>query len=139
MTRCVTAPVSVDSQIHCIKFSLLLVLFKLTRITDHTATLIDNIFFNPNEYVSKSGNMICDLTDDLPNFLVLNTMHWSANDVFRYTRDYSTFSGNDLLQDFEEIEWESVLKENGTSHDFDSFYNITNAISDKHISLKIDK
>ena len=28
-SRCVTAPVSVNSQIHCIKFSLLLVLFKL--------------------------------------------------------------------------------------------------------------
>ena len=107
-----------------------------TRITDHTATLIDNIFFNSNEYVSKSGNIICDLTDHLPNFLVLDTMHWSANDVFRYTHDYSTFSGSDLLQDFEEIEWESVFKENGTSHDFDSFYNITNSIIDNHIPLK---
>ena len=48
-------------------------------------------------------------------------MHWSANDVFRYTRDYSTFSGSDLLQDFEEIERESVFQENGTSHDFDIF------------------
>ena len=28
-SRCVTAPVSVNLQIHCIKFSLLLVLFKL--------------------------------------------------------------------------------------------------------------
>lgn len=46
-----------------------------TRITDHTATLIDNIFFNSNEFFSISGNLVCDLTDHLPNFLFLNLGH----------------------------------------------------------------
>ena len=32
-----------------------------TRITDHTATLIDNIFFNSNEFVSIHVNVVRDL------------------------------------------------------------------------------
>ena len=40
-----------------------------TRITDHSATIIDNIFFNSFEYFTVSGNIIYDLTDHLINFL----------------------------------------------------------------------
>ena len=41
-----------------------------TRITDHSATLIDNIFFNSLEHFTISGNIVYDLTDHLPNFLI---------------------------------------------------------------------
>ena len=37
-----------------------------TRITDHSATLIDNIFFNSLEHNITSGNIVYDLTDHLP-------------------------------------------------------------------------
>ena len=39
-----------------------------TPITHHSATLIDNIFFNSLENHTVSGNLIYDLTDHLPNF-----------------------------------------------------------------------
>lgn len=42
-----------------------------TRITDHTAIVIDN-FFNSNEFFSISGYLVCDLADHFPNFLCLN-------------------------------------------------------------------
>ena len=83
-----------------------------TRITDHTATLIDNIFFNSNEFFSISGNLVCDLTDHLPNFLFLNTLSWTSNSGVRYTRDYSNFVQEDLLLDVQAIEWDNIFKEN---------------------------
>ena len=43
-----------------------------TRITDHSATLIDNIFFNSLGHFLISGNLIYDLTDHLPNFIMIN-------------------------------------------------------------------
>ena len=43
-----------------------------TRITSHSATLIDNIFLNSIEHYLISGNLIYDLTDHLPNFIILN-------------------------------------------------------------------
>ena len=42
-----------------------------TRITDHSATLIDNIFFNSAQHLTISGNILHDLTDHLPNFLII--------------------------------------------------------------------
>jgi len=43
-----------------------------TRITNHSATLIDNIFFNSIEHFMISGNLVYDLTDHLPNFIIIN-------------------------------------------------------------------
>ena len=40
-----------------------------TRITNHSARLIDNIFFNSLEHHIVSGNIVYDLTDHLPNFV----------------------------------------------------------------------
>ena len=39
-----------------------------TRITSHSATLIDNIFFNSLSHHTVSGNVVYDLSDHLPNF-----------------------------------------------------------------------
>lgn len=43
-----------------------------TRITNHSVTLIDNIFFNSLENFTVSGNVIYDLTDHLPNFIIID-------------------------------------------------------------------
>ena len=49
-------------------------IIKLTIITYHTATLIDNIFFNSLDFFTISGyrNIIYDLSGHLPNFLIIN-------------------------------------------------------------------
>ena len=47
-------------------------ILQLTRITDHSATLIDNIFFNSLEHLVISGNIVYDLTDHLPNFIIMD-------------------------------------------------------------------
>lgn len=43
-----------------------------TRVTDHSATLIDNIFFNTLEHFIISSNILYDITDHLPNFVIFN-------------------------------------------------------------------
>ena len=53
-------------------------IIKPTRITDHTATLIDNIFFNSVDFDAISGNLIFDLTDHLSNFLIINDLKTSS-------------------------------------------------------------
>ena len=91
-----------------------------TRITDHTATLIDNIFFNSNEFFSISGSLVCDLTDHLPNFLFLNTLSWTTNSGIRYTRDYSNLVQEDLLLDVKAIEWDNIFIPRQAPSDADS-------------------
>ena len=60
-----------------------------TRITDHSETLIDNIFFNSLEHLTLSGNIVYDLTDHLPNFLIVKKYSSLPNNLKIYKRDYS--------------------------------------------------
>ena len=95
-----------------------------TRITDHTATLIDNIFFNFNEFVATSGNLVCDLTDHLPNFLIINKLSWTASNMTRFVGDYSCFDQDNCLADVQSIQWDNVFSENDINQMFDSFYSV---------------
>ena len=63
-----------------------------TGITDHSATLIDNIFFNSLEHFVISGNLCYDLTDHLPNVLIVSKLSSlpASTEVFR--RDYSNLT-----------------------------------------------
>ena len=64
-----------------------------TRITNHTATLIDNIFLNSNrETFTISGNIMYDLTDHLPNFLIIKNYSCLPNNIKIYKRDFSNFN-----------------------------------------------
>lgn len=69
-----------------------------TRITDHSATLIDNIFFNSLAHHTISGNIIYDISDHLPNFLI-NINRYSAmpKNFKLYRRDYSNFNKEQFL------------------------------------------
>ena len=43
-----------------------------TRVTDHSATVIDNIFSNNSQHETTSGNLITQISDHFPQFLILN-------------------------------------------------------------------
>ena len=40
-----------------------------TRVTDHSATVIDNIFCNNTAYDTFSGNILCKISDHFPQFI----------------------------------------------------------------------
>ena len=51
------------------------IITKPTRITDHTATLIDHIYTNTPEKLMKSGLCLADISDHLPIFCTIaNTL-----------------------------------------------------------------
>ena len=109
-----------------------------TRITYHSATLIDNIFFNSTTHHTISGNIINDLSDHLPNFLIINNYASLPKNLKIYKRDYSQLNTDDLLNDFEIVDWD--LEFAGCVRDasgmFDVFYNRTCKIIDDHVPLK---
>ena len=69
-----------------------------TRITDHTATLIDNIYFNSIEQCCISGNLVGNISDHLPNFLFINKLSCSSNQII-HRHDYSKFDEKKLTED----------------------------------------
>ena len=62
-----------------------------TRMTHHSATLIDNVFFNSMSHHIISGNIVYDLTDHLPNFLVVNNFITLPKCYIMFKRDFSNF------------------------------------------------
>ena len=108
-----------------------------TRITDHSATLIDNIFFNSLEHFTISGNLIYDLTDHLPNFLVVSKFSSLPDNVKIFRRDYSNFDEQALINDIQSIDWDLLFSGNSDpSCMFDTFYRKVSEFIDIHIPLK---
>ena len=68
-------------------------ILKPIRITDHTASLVDNIFFNSLEHPTLSGNIVSDISDHLPNFLIINKISELPNNNLKlFKRNYSNFN-----------------------------------------------
>ena len=75
------------------------------RITDHSATLTDNIFFNSIEHITISaGNVVYDLSDHLPNFIILNRFSDVSSNTKLYRRDYSNFNQSVFLDDVRSVD-----------------------------------
>ena len=84
-------------------------IFSDCRNTDHSATLIDNIYFNSIKHSCVSGNLLYDILDHLPNFLIINKLSCSTFTPIIYRRDYSNFNVENHLHDIQLIDWEDVF------------------------------
>ena len=108
-----------------------------TRITDHSATFIDNIFFNSLEHFAISGNIICNIAYHLANFLIIDRFSTLSTKIEIYKRDYSKLVEQALVNEVQSVDWEEALAQvsNPTSL-FDSLYNKKSHIVDKHFPVK---
>ena len=109
-----------------------------TRITNHSATLIDNIFFNSTTHHAISGNITYELTDHLPNFIIINKFTTLPKNVVIYKRDFSNFNEPLLVQDIQETDWnyDNDACNCDVNSMFDEFHSKLSATIDKHASLK---
>ena len=108
-----------------------------TRITDHSATLIDNIFFNSLQHFTISGNLVYDLTDHLPNFIIFNKFSALSSKIKIFKRDFTQFNQTDLIEEMKKINWELEFVNNSNpTNMFDAFYNKVTQIINKHIPIK---
>ena len=104
-----------------------------TRITHHLETLINNIFFNSIEHFTVSGNLVYDLTDHLPNFIIVKKISSLPAKVKLYKRNYSSFDEIAIVNDILAIDWRQAFSGDTNPNMFDSFYNKVAEIVDTHI------
>ena len=65
-----------------------------TRVTDHSATVIDNIFSNNSSYETITGNIMTQISDHFPQFLMLtNPAHMQSETTL-------ILMNRDLFMDF---------------------------------------
>ena len=87
-----------------------------------------------------SGNIVHDLTDHFPNFLIINKFSHLPSKTKIYKRDYSHFNDSALVDEIRFIDWSTVLSDS-YNYDvntlFNSFYLKLSNIVDKHVPLKM--
>ena len=116
---------------------LLLHILQHTRVTDHSATIIDNIFTNATEFSTVSGNIFNQLADHFSQFLVIEKLPVIHKDAVYYQYDYSNFDKNKLLADFSKINWDDTqnIMSDDVNEEFSIFYEKVSTCVRNHVPL----
>ena len=76
-----------------------------TRVTDHSSTVIDNIFSNITDFETTSGNITTMIADHFAQFLIVKKFHVSIKSNRYFTYDYSKFGKEKFIHDFALLDW----------------------------------
>ena len=94
-----------------------------TRVTDHSATVIDNIFSNNSSYETISGNIMTQISDHFPQFLMLNKITIDYKSCSCAKRDYSNFDEQRFVHGFSSLNMNFLHDSNRSLNSkFDVFY-----------------
>ena len=68
-----------------------------TRVTDYSATVINNIFTNATDFDTAGGNILNQLADHFSQFLILKKLNIIHKDSAFYKYDYSNFDKDNFV------------------------------------------
>jgi hypothetical protein len=70
-----------------------------------------------------SGNLLTDITDHLPNFLIINRISTFKKENISYKRNYTKINQERIINEVKSINWDNSLLDCGNPNDiFDSIY-----------------
>ena len=110
-----------------------------TRITEKTATLIDNILINNNVLNCISGNITTSISDHLPQFIVLDSLLGTSTDEDSSQilyRSFKNFNEENFSNDINEINWTFATKNNDINLGFETLLLLIDKTLDKHAPVK---
>jgi len=102
---------------------------KATRITDHTATLIDHIYTNVPQKITKAGICLADITDHLPVYCTVRNRLPLYQET-KYFRDFSHFDKHLFSNDLENKDFNQFINEN-VNESINNVINALQTLSDK--------
>ena len=105
-----------------------------TRVTEHTATVIDNIFSNNLQDDIISGNELLILSDHFAQMVSVNREQIDPKNINMYRRDYSKLSSDSFREDVSIQNW--CYSHDNVNGSFKDFYNKLEASVDRHAPLK---
>ena len=82
-----------------------------SRVTSHSATLIDNIFTNDMAIRSKGGNITASISDHFSQFssFDLNCQN-SDKDLPKFGRSFKNFHNEEFQEEINRIDWSSLFQ-----------------------------
>ena len=113
-------------------------ILKPTRVTDRSATLIDNIFANTYNSNALSGNLVTKISDHFPQFLIIEDLKVNYASLNYYKHDYSHFSEETFVDEVSHLDFSSIYNYSNlnTNGKFDLFYNQIDSVCKKHVPYK---
>ena len=108
-----------------------------TRVTEHSETLIDNIFTNTSKYRVHSGNFLTAISDHLPQFAVFELPHKNKTEE-RHYQDWRSFDLKSFEEHFKKLNWKEILRLENLDPDisFDCFIKTLNSLIEQYVPIK---
>ena len=107
-----------------------------TRISAHSSTLIDNIFTNLLIANIVSGNVLTQISDHLPQFLVLQNVNITQNKIAVFKSDYSNFNEVNFFHDFNKIDFGYLNEGSNIDNNYDRFLKDIMSLVEQHVPTK---
>ena len=108
-----------------------------TRVSEHRASIIDNIYTNAINANIASSNILMQITDHFPQFMILKNTHVSHNESESLKYDYSKFVEDAFLEDFNQIDFNYLENsDSDINSKFDRFLKDLNTLTNKHAPIK---
>ena len=108
-----------------------------TSVTDHSATVIDNIISNNTSYEITSGNIITQISDHFPQFLILNKVAIDYKTCSFAKRNFSNFLDQRFVDGFATQNMDFLNNTNvSLNSKFDLFYDTVSSYVDNHVPVK---
>lgn len=113
------------------------IITKPTRLTNHTATLIDHIYTIVTSHQITSGIAGLDIPNHLPIFCIVDILTNRAKKQ-RYYRDYSKIDRESYLNEIKAINWDEVFNYSGDLHDLTTkTIDKIQTFADKHVPYNL--
>ena len=108
-----------------------------SRISAHSSTLIDNIFSNITDNETISGNILTQITDHFPQFLVVKHAGITYKNLSYFEHDFSKLNEETLLNDFENLDLTYLNNSDlGVNDKFNRLLSSLNELVETHAPLK---
>ena len=108
-----------------------------TRVSDQSATIIDNIFSNACNFDTISGNILTQISDHFPQFIIVKKAGITARSLSYYQHDYATFNQENFICDFNATSLEYLNDSTLDVNDkFNRFLASLNDLVNEHAPLK---
>ena len=115
-------------------YGLMPTILQPTRVTDHSATVIDNIFTNNISDSIISGNILLTLSEHFSQFMTVRREKIELKNINNYKRDYSQFSTASFRDDISIQNWNLSL--DNANQAFNDFYFRLDGAVNRHAPMK---
>ena len=107
-----------------------------TRVTSHSATLIDNIFCNDLTVHTEGGNLTTSISDHFPQFAIIDNVTKEHTNIPITRRSYKNFNTDDFENELRQIEWVTLFENKTSEEAINFFFNKINMLLDEMAPYK---